>query len=245
MIFDDKWLNASTSMKSIKDVLDAKKTFIVTSIQTIKDCGEETTEKALQMFKANLNLQEVLAWINQYRLQKEQILEKQRLAEQERIRKEDEERARQEERERQAREEAERKKAEEEMAKQEREQKQESDGFCVATSEQKGFASNVQPEQHGFGGFQPEPEHSCFQPAEEEEPQQGFSAFQPEQQSQPIQGFSSAVQGWTDEHGFDQPPHGFQTAPKHTVFTVRVPAEQANHFEELIKQWGYTNFDRR
>ena len=52
-IFEEKWFNATTSMKSIKDALDAKKTFVEESIKTIKDCGAETEEKALKMFKMN------------------------------------------------------------------------------------------------------------------------------------------------------------------------------------------------
>ncbi len=237
-IFDDKWLNASTSMKSIKDALDAKKTFLESSIKTIRSCGAETEEKALKMFKETLNLQDTLAWINQYRLQKEDILKKQREEEQERQRKEEEERIRKEEQDRLNKEEEERKakEANERMVSemlQEKEPEPQQQGFDIPPenkTENSGFDNKIgcfdtensgfSAENHGFGT-----ENRGFDSVPVPQEQQGFEP-QPEQQ-----GVSSG---------------GFEPLPKkNVVFTVRVPDEMANHFEELIKQWGYTDFDRR
>lgn len=255
--FDEKWLNSSTTMKTIKELLDSKKTFIEESIKTIKDCGEETEEKALKMFKANLNLQEVLAWINQYRLQKEEILKNQREEEQDRQRKAEEERIRKEEQERQAKAEAERKEAEakannENMVKEMLQQPiSQPGGFNIPTSQQ-GFASEVPPTNQGFDGFvtssepQPPQEQTGFNQSDNT-----FGGFQQEQQTgfvQSVQGFGGFAQPEQSPVNDTQPVQGFgvkQEELKKVVFTVRVPHEMANHFEGLITQWGYTDFDRR
>lgn len=239
-IFDEKWVNASTSMKSIKDALDAKKTFLEESIKVICDCGEETEEKALKMFKANLNLQEVLAWINQYRLQKEEILKKQREEEQERQRKEDAERVRKEE---QAKQEAEKKEAEakvkaenEQMAREMVQEKKNNvpSGFGVATSEQ-CFVS-APSEQTGFNGFSTA--------SEQQQPVQGFGGFNTVSSEQT--GFQAQGFGTQQEESQVQGFGGFkQQENSSVIFTVRISKDKAEQFEGLLKVWGYTDFDRR
>ncbi|SES69317.1 DUF1351 domain-containing protein [[Clostridium] polysaccharolyticum] len=249
-IWDEKWLNSTTTMKSIKDTMDAKKSAVEESIATIKDCGEETEDKALKMFKAGKSLQEVLAWINQYRVQKEEIFKKQREEEQERQRKAEEERIRKEEQERQAKAEAERKEAEakesnENMARElvQEQSKQETSfgGFSQQQQEHKEpVQTGFSQEQSGFGGFEQSADPNASN---------NFVGFEQQvQDTPPVHG----VEGFSQESpstGFDTPPvQGFgvkQEEHRQVVFTVRVANEMANHFEGLITQWGYTDFDRR
>lgn len=99
MIFDEKWLNATTSMKKVKEELTGKILEIGNALIMLNMSVSEVKEKAVERYKSDLNLQSAMLYINQYEAQRARILEaerKQREREEEQRREREMERARQE-----------------------------------------------------------------------------------------------------------------------------------------------------
>lgn len=115
-IQDDKWLNASTSMKSIKADMVTAIANVRAGKQAIEAMQSDIVPDALRKFQATLDLAGTLAYINQYEAQKVEILkreeERKKQEEERRIRAEIE-RAKEEERRKIADEERIRREAEE------------------------------------------------------------------------------------------------------------------------------------
>jgi len=107
-IFNAKWLNAGTSMKSIKAeitqiVSDAKE-----SIESIKAMDSEAVPGAIDIYSQTLSISKAIGYINDYERQRAEILArelKKQKAEEERRAREQEQRIRDEERKRIAEEE--------------------------------------------------------------------------------------------------------------------------------------------
>lgn len=99
MIFDEKWLNATTSMKKVKEELTGKISEIRNALTMLNMSVSEVKEEAVERYKSDLNLQSAMMYINQYEAQRARILEaerKQREREEEQRREREMERARQE-----------------------------------------------------------------------------------------------------------------------------------------------------
>lgn len=99
MIFDEKWLNATTSMKKVKEELTSKISEIKNALTMLNMSVSEVKEEAVERYKSDLNLQSAMLYINQYEAQRARILEaerKQREREEEQRREREMERARQE-----------------------------------------------------------------------------------------------------------------------------------------------------
>lgn len=99
MIFDEKWLNATTSMKKVKEELTGKISEIRNALTMLNMSVSEVKEEVVERYKSDLNLQSAMMYINQYEAQRARILEaerKQREREEEQRREREMERARQE-----------------------------------------------------------------------------------------------------------------------------------------------------
>ncbi len=99
MIFDEKWLNATTSMKKVKEELASKILEIGNALIMLDMSVSEVKEEAIERYKSDLNLQSAVMYIKQYEAQRARILEaerKQREREEEQRREREMERARQE-----------------------------------------------------------------------------------------------------------------------------------------------------
>lgn len=109
-VFSPSWLLSATSFKSIKSDIDTAVSNRKADIETIKAMESEVEEKAMATYKATKRLADALKVINEYKVQKEAILEaeKRRIREEEERRKREEERKAREEQERLAREQRER-----------------------------------------------------------------------------------------------------------------------------------------
>lgn len=117
------WENVSTSMKKVREELQAKIDTVNKDILTISSMQSEVVPKALDIYKRSLDAMEAVRYINQYEQQKQEIIrrEQQRKAEEEERRRQAEiERIRAEERKRIAEEERIRREAEEKAAAEER-----------------------------------------------------------------------------------------------------------------------------
>lgn len=79
-VYDDKWENVATSIKSIRDDMTAKFDNIRNAIVAIKATGSEKVEEALARYYNNLDLASAINFINQYEQQKREI--EQRMKEQ-------------------------------------------------------------------------------------------------------------------------------------------------------------------
>lgn len=115
-IHDEKWLNASTSIKSIQKDMAAIIANARAGKLAIEAMQSEAVPEALRKFQSTLNLADALGHINRYEIQKAEILKK----EEERLKREEEcrhqaeiERVKSEERQRIAEEERIRREAEE------------------------------------------------------------------------------------------------------------------------------------
>lgn len=99
MIFDEKWLNANTSIKKVKEELTGKILEIGNALIMLNMSVSEVKLEAIERYKSDLNLQSAMMYINQYEAQRARILEaerKQREREEEQRREREMERARQE-----------------------------------------------------------------------------------------------------------------------------------------------------
>lgn len=107
-IFDSKWLNATTTLKTIREDVYHIVSNTKTQIETIKMMNSDAVEKALEIYRETLDITKAVAHINQYEATKREVEEKERKrreaeeqrrleAERERIREEERARIRQEE----------------------------------------------------------------------------------------------------------------------------------------------------
>ena len=99
MIFDEKWLNATKSIKKVKEELTGKILEIGNALIMLNMSVSEVKLEAIERYKSDLNLQSAMMYINQYEAQRARILEaerKQREREEEQRREREMERARQE-----------------------------------------------------------------------------------------------------------------------------------------------------
>ncbi|MBS6195448.1 MAG: DUF1351 domain-containing protein [Clostridiales bacterium] len=123
-IYDPRWENASTTMKSIQDDLEKVITSTREAVHTLQSMASDAVPEALRKYKSSLDLSSAIAYLNQYEMQKVEIMrreEEKRRQEEERKRQQEEERIRRQERERIAEEERirkeEREKAQRELEK--------------------------------------------------------------------------------------------------------------------------------
>lgn len=107
-IFDSKWLNATTALKSIREEISDIVFNTRTQIETIKMMNSDAVEKALEIYRDTLDMTKAVAHINQYEATKREVEEREHKrreaeeqkkleAERERIREEERARIRQEE----------------------------------------------------------------------------------------------------------------------------------------------------
>lgn len=89
VIYDNRWENATASMKSVKDEMTAKLNTIRDNVALISSMVSDKTEEALRLFWGDLNVAEAVGMINRYEAQKREI--QARLEEQQRKDKEAEE----------------------------------------------------------------------------------------------------------------------------------------------------------
>lgn len=73
-IYDAKWENATTSMKSIKDSLMEMVKSVRTALDSIKAMHSECEGRAIEEYKKNLSLSDAMTYITQYEKQKAEIL---------------------------------------------------------------------------------------------------------------------------------------------------------------------------
>lgn len=108
-IYNSKWENASTTMKSVEEELTEVVASVRSAVGTLQAMTSDAVPEALRRFKETLDLASSIAYINHYEAQRAEILRKEeqrRREEEERKRLQEEERIRRQERERIAREEA-------------------------------------------------------------------------------------------------------------------------------------------
>lgn len=92
IIYDPKWENASTSIKTIKDALKEKMEAIKTAVISIKAMNSDITEDALLLYKNTLDLNKAIQKISSYEQNKAEVLRREEARKQQ-----EEERRRQEE----------------------------------------------------------------------------------------------------------------------------------------------------
>lgn len=85
-IYDEKWGNVGTSMKSIKEEISKKVSDAKTAVESINAMNSEKTEDALLVYKETLDVTKAIAVITNYERQKAEIFKR----EEERRRKEEE-----------------------------------------------------------------------------------------------------------------------------------------------------------
>lgn len=100
-IYDPKWENATTTLKSIRESISASVESTRTAVATISGMQSEAVEKALSIYKDSLDMAKAISYINSHEQQKAEILKREaerRRGEEERRRREEEERIRAQER---------------------------------------------------------------------------------------------------------------------------------------------------
>lgn len=101
-IYDAKWENASTSMKSIKESISALVESTAAAVRVISAMESDVADKALKLYKDTLDMSKAITYINDYERQKAEIMRKEearRKGEEERKKQEEIERAKAAERE--------------------------------------------------------------------------------------------------------------------------------------------------
>ena len=101
-IYDPKWENATTTMKSIRESITTAVESARTAVSTISGMQSDAVEKALEIYKDSQDMAKAIAYINNYEQQKAEIMrreEERRRQEEERRRRAEEERIRAAERE--------------------------------------------------------------------------------------------------------------------------------------------------
>lgn len=79
-IYDNRWENTTTSMKSVKEEIKTKLDKIQADIALIKSMPSDKTEEALRLYWGDLDVTKAITMINRYEQQKKEI--EQRVAEQ-------------------------------------------------------------------------------------------------------------------------------------------------------------------
>lgn len=77
-VFDSKWLNASTTLKSIREDVQSIVSNTRTQIETIKMMQSDAVEKALEIYRDTLDMTKAVAYINQYEATKREVEERER-----------------------------------------------------------------------------------------------------------------------------------------------------------------------
>lgn len=101
-IYDPKWENATTTLKSIKESISESVESARTAVATISGMQSEAVEKALSIYRDSLDMAKAISYINSYEQQKVKIMQREaerRREEEERRRRQEEERIRIQERE--------------------------------------------------------------------------------------------------------------------------------------------------
>lgn len=101
-IYDTKWENSTTTMKSIRESIATAAESARTAVSTISGMQSDAVEKALEIYKDSQDMAKAIAYINNYEQQKAEIMrreEERRRQEEERRRRAEEERIRAAERE--------------------------------------------------------------------------------------------------------------------------------------------------
>ena len=75
-IYDTKWENVSTSMKSIKEVLSDLVESTAAAVRVISTMESDATDKALKLYKDTLDMSKAITYINDYERQKAEIMRK-------------------------------------------------------------------------------------------------------------------------------------------------------------------------
>lgn len=76
-IYNSKWENATTTKKAIKDDIKTKVLNTQNDLKIIKEMPTDATEKAIETYKATLQLSDAITYINRYEQQKADILKRQ------------------------------------------------------------------------------------------------------------------------------------------------------------------------
>lgn len=100
-IYDPKWENATTTLKSIRESIAQSVENARTAVNTISGMQSDAVSKALEIYKESQDMAKAIAYINNYEHQRAEIMrreEKRRRQEEERRRKAEEERIRESER---------------------------------------------------------------------------------------------------------------------------------------------------
>lgn len=100
-IYDPKWENATTTIKSIQESITQSVESARIAVNTISGMQSDAVEKALEIYKDSQDMAKAIAYINNYEQQRAEIMrreEERRRQEEERRRKAEEERIRESER---------------------------------------------------------------------------------------------------------------------------------------------------
>lgn len=77
-LYDSRWENATTTVKTYKDAIDNGITNILKDIETIKSMASEFEEEGLSMYRATFLLSDAISKMNHMKAQKEAIIQKER-----------------------------------------------------------------------------------------------------------------------------------------------------------------------
>lgn len=77
-LYQSKWENKTVTLKSIENELASTIESARMSVETIKNMNSDATDKALALFKQEMNLPNAIALINKYEVEKQQILEREK-----------------------------------------------------------------------------------------------------------------------------------------------------------------------
>ncbi|MDD3363240.1 MAG: DUF1351 domain-containing protein [Hespellia sp.] len=75
-IYDTKWENASVTMKSVKDAIMEAIVNTSKAVDTIKSMKSDAVQDALNKYKENLSLTDAISYVNNYEVQKQRIIER-------------------------------------------------------------------------------------------------------------------------------------------------------------------------
>ena len=77
-IYDNKWENATTTKKAIKETITGHVEHVEKDLATIRAMESEVEDKGLAKYKTTLELSDAIEIMNQYQKQKEEILKRQK-----------------------------------------------------------------------------------------------------------------------------------------------------------------------
>lgn len=139
-IYNTKWENKSTTLKSVREEIEQVVLSTQMSIDTIKGMNSEIENKVLEQFKNDLSLANAITYINKHEQLKAEVLareEQKRKEEEERKRRQEEERIKEQERQRVIEEEKIRREAREKAIEEERQRVAEEEAQKKALEEEK------------------------------------------------------------------------------------------------------------